>query len=182
MATSHKGETNIVPNEGIGVTISDKNWTNDTENMENTRYKSNTNWESNNKFSGIPASVALDVVTSLDLNMKNLEHKQERQESGVKVGKYDKDKQSLITNHDREYHPDYSGLGYGQPSHHHRQYMGHQLDTPSASRYYPGPSVVQSSSRPQGDKEFDLHEKLYLQQHQQSQDKMYVSPPPPPTQ
>ena len=174
MATSHKGETNIVPNENIGVPINDKTWTNDTENVDNTRYKPSSNWDSgNNKFSGIPASVALDVVTSLDLNMKNLEHKEERQEVG-KV-KYDKD-------HDREYHPDYSRLGYSQPSHHHhRQYMGHQLDPPSSSsRYYPGPPVVQSS-RQQADKEFDLHEKLYLQQHQQNQDKMYVSPPPPPT-
>ena len=87
---------------------------------ESGRYK--TNWESPSKFGIQLASVALDVVSSLDLNMK-------QDKEIVRPAKYEKEKSEVVVGPERArdggqvYHDDYRG-GYG-----HRYTTG----------YYPAP-------------------------------------------
>ena len=186
VATSHKGET-IVPSDNLPVSVSDKTWAEDP--IDGNKFKST--WDSPNKF-GIPASVALDVVTSLDLNMRTMD-------KDKITGKYDKEKVSQVHSGgsgDREPrdgssgppvsvypHPDYRYGAAPQPAPGHASryqhgHPDHQLGPAPAtpSRYYPAPPLPR-------DKEFDVHEKLYLQhpssQAGAAQDKLYLSPPVP---
>ena len=197
VATSHKGETLEPSVNTEPVPAADKGWAETGDTTHEVKFKSN--WDSTNKF-GIPAAVALDVVTSLDLNVRMMEHRhQEAKEKGL--GKVETEKPAVHTVSEPEHrvdregrevsqsgyngHSDYSRLGYSQAGH--ARYHAHPgsqterflspgslLESSSHSRYYP-------ASLPRQDKEFDIHsDKLYLQQQGVGpQDKMYLSPPAP---
>ena len=196
VATSHKGETLVPAVTTEPMPAVDKAWAEagDTAH-EASKFKSS--WDSSNKF-GIPASVALDVVTSLDLNVRMIEHRQlEAKEKGLGKGETEKPLVAPISEPEPDHrveresreashsgyngHSDYSRLGYSQTGH--SRYHAHPgsqterflgpsslLESSSHSRYYP-------ASLPRQDKDFDIHsEKLYLQQQGVGpQDKMYLS-------
>jgi len=179
VATSHKGMENESLSHSQQPT--ERSWVEDAG--DSARFKQPT-WDGSNKY-GIPASVALDVVTSLDLNMRSLETKQDKD---MMKNKFDRDKQSLgmssCSERDKEdrdghtnqsmyhdYRLGYSQHGAGASHNKYQSHMGHPIE--QSARYYPGPGPSINRS----EKDFDLPEKLYSQPHSSSQDKMYLSPP-----
>ena len=128
LATSHKGEPEVRPDQG---------W-------------DKASWESPSKFGpGLPASVALDVVTSLDLNIK-------QDKEMLRPGKYEKEKSQLVVS-ERAREPREEGL-------YHEEYRGYQGGH-RYTGYYPGPGVRQ-------EKEYE-QERLYQLQPQVMDDRGY---------
>ena len=170
LATAHKGET--VPNNNVRSTSAatpaapappdpeqdyhlgsspDKHWLDPAD----SRYKSG--WEINQKHSfntsaAIPASVALDVVTSLDLNMRHLDtSKQEKPEKlmskqSVHHDRYRGEARDSSSVYHSYYHPQTSGA----------KYHGHSSGQSDRLHYY----------------DTSLHDKYHS-----GQEKLYVSPP-----
>ena len=139
LATSHKGEGEVGE-----VARPEQSWE-----EESGRYK--TNWESPSKFGIQLASVALDVVSSLDLNMKQdkeivrpAKYEKEKSEAEVVVGP---EQQRARDGGQALYHEEFRG-GYG-----HRYTTG----------YYPGPPGPPGVRQ---DKEYE-------------QERLYQLPPPP---
>ena len=103
LATSHKGEPEVGRTE--------QDW-------------DKTSWESPGKYGpALPPSVALDVVTSLDLNMK-------QDKEMLRPGKYEKEKSQLVGSE--------RGRERGEEGLYHEEYRGYQGGH-RYTGYYPGP-------------------------------------------
>jgi DNA-directed RNA polymerase subunit RPC12/RpoP len=199
LATSHQGE-DVDGSQQIELEKNtweeermEQNW----EEEQQSKYKTGS-WESSREHKmGLTASVALDVVTSLDLNMRPVEPKQEK--DSVRQNKVDKVKAGAghAVYPDREAR-EARGQGSSSsfqleqkvyeyrapfpqhkpfPAESHRfhgdRYMGLQGD--NGNRYYQG--VVGRSDKvyPSPEKEYQTHDKLYIP----SQEKNYPPLPPP---
>ena len=143
LATSHKGEAEVAE---VGRT--EQSWE-----EESGRYK--TNWESPSKFGIQLASVALDVVSSLDLNMK-------QDKEIVRPGKYEKE---VVPERPRDggqvYHDDYrhrytTGYYPGPPGPGVRQDKEYEQD-----RLYQLPPPAPTVSSSLADRNFPLEDRGY---------------------
>ena len=144
LATSHKGEGEVGE-----VARPEQGWE-----EEGGRYK--TTWESPTKFGIQLASVALDVVSSLDLNMK-------QDKEIVRPAKYEKEKSEAEVVVGPEQTRGRDGGPQGAQSLYHEDYRGGYGPRYTTGYYQaqPGPGLRQ-------EKEFD-------------QERLYQLPPPPAT-
>lgn len=196
LATSHQGEeaeeseqmSEDVKNDWEKERV-EQNWQDDQA-----RFKT-SGWEHGREQKmGLTASAALDVVTTLDLNMRTVESKQEKEEG--RLGKVDKSKilyterEARDTNYQVEQEkvyeyrtpfPQHKTFPVDSHRYHGDRYMGVQGE--SGSRYYQGVGGRTDKMFPSPEKEYQAHDKLYLPGHDKTYplpplDKSYLSPPP----
>lgn len=206
LATSHQGD----PLEGNKEVEEKSNWNEERvvenwEEEEHIKYKSG-GWETTREHKiGLTASAALDVVTSLDLNMRTVEPKEDKE--AVRTAKLDKVKvgSSHTLFQDREMR-DTRGQSnssfqveqekvyeYRAPFNQHKtfsveshryhgdRYMGVQGE--NGARYYQGVVGRSEKMYPSPEKEYQNHDKLFIQGHEKNypplppvQDKNYPQP------
>jgi len=200
LATSHQGEG--VEGEQQQLQMVKTDWEEDEEGVEE-------NWEedqgklklggwdtSREQKIGLTASAALDVVTTLDLNMRTVESKQEkevvRQTKVEKVkpgpghtGYTDREvrdsrghsgSSSYPVEQEKVYEyrapfPQHKTFPVESHRYHGDRYMGVQGD--SVTRYYQGVVGRSDKMYPSPEKEYQSHDKLYIPSH----DKTYPLPP-----